>query len=149
MSTNLALATGSSLVQMHHDHKYPPILLNGPLEPVDLHIWEQAMNHYFTKVKIIKMEKVTNVCTSFRSLGVMNWIDSSRDMMTANNYTFAAFMTELCKQFLESGWAKKLYHSKIKRTMLPNQHFVDYANYVIYYNIILKGTANHSDNAKL
>jgi hypothetical protein len=33
--------------------------------------------------------------------------------------------------------------------MLPNQRFVDYANCVIYYNIILEGTANHSDDAKL
>ena len=90
-----------------------------------------------------------NVCASFRSLGVTNWIDGSRDMITADDYSFAAFMTELREQFLESGWAKKLYRSEIKRVMLPNQRFVDYANRVIYYNIILKGTANHSDDAKL
>jgi hypothetical protein len=32
--------------------------------------------------------------------------------------------------------------------MLPSQRFVDYANRIIY-NIILKGTASHSDDAKL
>ena len=95
------------------------------------------------------MEKVTNVCASFRSLGIMNWIDGSRDMMTADDYTFAVFMTELYEQFLKSTWAKKLYHSEIKCAMLPNQCFVDYANCVIYYNIILKGTMNHSNDAKL
>ena len=56
---------------------------------------------------------------------------------------------ELREQFLKSNWAKKLYRSEIKRGMLPNQRFVDYTNHVIYYNIILKGTANHSDDAKL
>ena len=100
-------------------------------------------------MKIIKTEKVMNVCMSFRSLGITNWIDGLRDMMTANDYTFTAFMTELCEQFLESAWAKKLYCSEIKHAMLPNQCFVDYANHVIYYNIILKGTVNHSDDAKL
>jgi hypothetical protein len=149
MSTNLILATGSSLVQTHHDHKYPPVLLDGPLEPADLHIWEQAANHYFAKMKIIETEKVMNVCASFRSLGVTNWIDGLRDTITADDYSFAAFMTELREQFLKSRWAKKLYRSKIKHIMLPNQRFVDYANRVIYYNIILKGTANHSDDAKL
>ena len=100
-------------------------------------------------MKIIETEKVMNVCASFRSLGVTNWIDGSRDMITADDYSFAVFMTELREQFLESGWAKKLYRSEIKRVMLPNQRFVDYANCVIYYNIILKGTANHLDDAKL
>jgi hypothetical protein len=85
----------------------------------------------------------------FRSLGVTNWIDGSKDTITDEDYTFAAFMTELREQFLESGWAKKLYRSEIKRAMLPNQRFVDYANRVIYYNIILKGTGNHSDDNKL
>lgn len=33
--------------------------------------------------------------------------------------------------------------------MLPSQHFVDYTNGIIYYNIILKGTSSHSDDAKL
>ena len=90
-----------------------------------------------------------NVCASFRSLGITNWIDGSKDTITADDYTFTAFMTELHEQFLESGWAKKLYRSEIKCVMLPNQHFVDYVNRVIYYNIILKGTANHSNNVKL
>ena len=90
-----------------------------------------------------------NVCASFRSLGITNWIDGSKDTITADDYTFTAFMTELREQFLESGWVKKLYRSEIKRAMLPNQRFVDYANRVIYYNIILKGTMNHSDDVKL
>ena len=90
-----------------------------------------------------------NVCMSFRSLGITNWIDGSRDTITTDDYTFTAFMTELHEQFLESGWVKKLYCSEIKHAMLPNQRFVDYVNHIIYYNIILKGTANHSDDVKL
>jgi hypothetical protein len=113
MSTNLVLATRSSLVQTHHDHK-SPVLLDGPLEPADLHIWEQAANHYFVKMKIVELERVMNVCASFRSLGITNWIDGSKDTITAEDYTFDMFMLELREQFLESGWAKKLYRSEIK-----------------------------------
>jgi hypothetical protein len=104
MSTNLVLATGSSLVQTHHDPKYPPVLLDGALEPADLHA-----NRYFMKMKIIEAEKVINFCASFRSLGITNWIDGSKDIITAEEYTFDMFMTELHEQFLESSWAKKLY----------------------------------------
>ena len=107
------------------------------------------MNRYFTKMKIIKDEKVINVCASFRSLRITNWIDSSKDTITAKEYTFNMFMMELHEQFLKSNWAKKLYRSEIKWGMLPNQCFMDYVNCIIYYNIILKGTANHSDDAKL
>jgi hypothetical protein len=149
MSTNLVLANGSSLVQTHHDHKYPPILLDGNLEPADLHIWEQAANRYFTKMKVPDEEKVPNIFASFRNLGITNWIDGSKDTMEAEGYTFGDFMTSIREHFLESGWARKIYRAQIKQTMKQQQRFVDYANQVIYYNIILKGTEHHSDDAKL
>lgn len=123
MSTSLILANGSSLVQTHHDHKYPPVLLDGSLEPADLHIWEQAAHRYFVKMKVVDAEKVLNVCASFRSLAITNWIDGAKDTITAEGYTFGTFMTELQEQFLESGWAKKLYRAEIKRGMKPNQRF--------------------------
>jgi hypothetical protein len=145
MSTNLVLASGSSLVQTHHDHKYAPILLDGTLKPANLHIWEQAANRYFVKMKIVETEKVLNICVSFRNLGITNWIDGSKDTITAEDYDFASFMSELREQFLEIGWAKKLYRTEIKREMEPNQGFAEWANRVIYHNIILKGTDNHDN----
>ena len=143
MSTNLVLASGSSLVQTHYDHKYPPILLDGILHPADLHIWEQATNHYFTKMKIADEEKVASIFTSFQNLGITNWIDGSRDTMSTDDYTFVNFMTSICEHFLENGWARKIYCAEIKQSMKQQQHFIDYANQVIYYNIILKGTDHH------
>jgi len=149
MSTNLVLATGSSLVQTHHDHKYPPILLDGTLQPADLHIWEQAANRYFTKMKVPDDERVSSIFASFRNLGITNWIDGSKNIMSADDYTFANFMTSIREHFLENGWARKIYRAEIKQSMKQQQRFVDYANQVIYHNIILKGTDHHSDDAKL
>jgi len=69
--------------------------------------------------------------------------------MIAEDYNFTSFMSDLREQFLELGWARKIYRSEIKRPMLPNQRFIDYANRVVYHNIILKGTEYHSDDKKL
>ena len=87
-TTTLTLAYGSTLVQTHPYNKYPPVLLDGNIQPADLHIWERSANHYFSQMKI-------------------------RGMMSSN------------------------------------QRFVDYANRVVYYNIILKGIEHHSDDKKL
>jgi len=149
MSSNLVLASGSSLVQTHHDHKYPPVLLDGTLQPMDLHIWEQAAHRYFTKMKVPDVEKVTSIFASFCNLGITNWVDRSKDIMEAEDYTFADFMTSFREHFLENGWARKMYCTEIEQTMKPNQHFVDYSNQVIYSNIILKGMEHHSNDAKL
>jgi len=110
MSTNnLVLANGSNLIQIHQDHKYPPVLLDGFIQPADLHIWEQAANHYFTKNKIADNEKVTAISPCFHGLGISIWIDSSKDAMTAEDYTFSSFMTGLREQVLEPRWARKIH----------------------------------------
>jgi len=100
-------------------------------------------------MKVTNDDKVTTISSSFRNLGISNWIESTKDVMVAEGYTFPSFMTDIREQFLEHGWARKIHRSEIKRAMLPNQRFIDYANRVVYYNIILKGTEHHSDDKKL
>jgi len=146
---NLTLASGSMLVQTHQDNKYPPVLLDGIMKLADLHIWEQAANHYFTKMKTTNAEKVPTVFSSFQNLGITNWIEGSREAMMEEDYTFANFMKDLHKNVLESGWACKIYHAEVKWAMSVNKHFIDFANHIVYFNIILKATDHHSNNAKL
>ena len=115
MSSNgLILASSSTLVQTHQDHKYPLVLIDGNLQPADVHVWEQVANHYFSKMKVVDVEKVPSVFTSFHNLRIMNWIEGLRDTMTADGYTFTTFMKDLCENFLESGWARKMYRAEIK-----------------------------------
>jgi len=149
MSATLVPASGSTLVQTHQDHKYAPVLLDGVLKPADLHIWEQAANRYFAKMKIAENDKVPAVFASFYNLGITNWIEGSSDTMLAENYSFATFMKDLRDNFLESGWARKIYRAEIKRSMTSNERFIDFANRVVYHNIILKATDHYSDDSKL
>jgi len=134
---------------MHQDHKYPPALLDGNLKPADLHVWEQAANQYLVKMKIIDSERVPAVFGSFSNLGITNWIEGSRDTMMAEDYLFANFMRDLRENFLENSWARKIYRVEVKRAMSPNERFIDFANCIVYYNIILKATDHHSDDVKL
>jgi len=119
------------------------------LKPADVHIWEQAANRYFAKAKTPDTEKVPTVFTSFQNLGITNWIEGSRDAMMEETYTFASFMKDLRENFLESGWARKIYRAEVKRPMSSNERFVDFANRIVYHNIILKATDHHSNDAKL
>ena len=148
-TTALVLAKGSTLVQTHHDNKYPPILLDGDVFPADLHIWEQNVLRYFAKMEIADNRKVNSILSLFHALGISNWIENSRLALTADDYTFQKFMTDLHEEFLEPGWARKICRTEIKRTMNPDQRFIDYANCVVYYNIILKGMDQHSDDKQL
>lgn len=148
-TTTLVPATSSTLVQTHQYNKYAPILLDGELQPADLHIWEQSANRYFTQMKIPETEKVDSILSSFRALEISNWIQISRDTFSAEDYTFANFMFDFRERFLERGWARRIYRSEIKRMMSSTQRFIDYANRVVYYNIILKGTEHYSDHKKL
>lgn len=100
-------------------------------------------------MKVPDDERVSSIFASFRNLGITNWIDGSKNIMSADDYTFANFMTSIREHFLENGWARKIYRAEIKQSMKQQQRFVDYANQVIYHNIILKGTDHHSDDAKL
>jgi len=69
--------------------------------------------------------------------------------MNKEGYGFANFMKDLRENFLESRWARKIYRAQIKRPMATNERFIEYTNQIIYYNIILKATDHHSNDAKL
>jgi uncharacterized protein YfbU (UPF0304 family) len=88
--------------------------LDGDLQPADLHIWEQSADQYFTKMKVPKAKKVTNILSFFHTLRISNWIESSKNTTTANKYTFPNFMSDFQEHFLEEGWVRIIYCSEIK-----------------------------------
>lgn len=100
-------------------------------------------------MKTTDADKVTAILASFRNLGISNWIEGSTNVMAEEGYNFTSFMKDLRKHALETGWERRLYRAEIKRSMKTTERFIDYANRIVYFNIILKGTDHHTDDNRL
>ena len=148
---SLAHSTISDTAQVkyHEGHKAPPTMLPGRVTPALLLQWEQHAIAYFDKAKTPDADKVSSILTCWRDSEIDNFIKMHKPRFRAPDFTFALFMAEIRKRFLDPLWHNNIMRNIVNSKMEPLESFSKFANRVIAGNNLLEGTDIHLDTEGL
>src|SRR5271168_473960 len=151
MSSSYTPATFANMatVKFHDGHKTAPILTSGDVSPAIVAQFLEYINAYFTKAKVLEVDKVKNILTSFHDIKIDHWIKNNREQFIIDTYTFEMFTTELCKRFLHPQWENTIVPNIVNSKMSPTESFVDFANRIMQGNNLLIGTESRLDSKQL
>ena len=136
-------------VKFHDGHKTAPVLTSGDVSPAIVAQFLEYVNTYFTKAKVLEVDKVKNILTSFHDIKIDNWIKNNRERFIVDTYTFENFTTELRKRFLHPQWENTIVRNVVNSKMSPTESFVDFANRIMQGNNLLIGTESRLDSNQL
>jgi hypothetical protein len=150
-TASLAQSTISDTAQVkyHEGHKAPPTMLPGRVTPALLLQWEEHAIAYFDKAKTPEAERVSSVLTCWRDSEIDNFIKMHKPRFRAVDFTFAQFMAEIRKRFLDPLWQNNIMRNVVDSKMEPSESFSQFANRVIAGNNLLEGTDIRLDTADL
>ncbi|KAG2009471.1 hypothetical protein CC2G_012404 [Coprinopsis cinerea AmutBmut pab1-1] len=83
----------------------------------------------------------------FEDHRIITWIGANRATLAALNIT--EFMNRLKELVLERDWATEWKRKISTRRQKDNETFEDFANEMIYWNNLLRGTEKHRDNERM
>jgi hypothetical protein len=66
-------------VKFHDGHKTAPILTSGDVSPAIIAQFLEYVNAYFMKAKVLEVDKVKNILTSFHDIKIDNWIKNNKE----------------------------------------------------------------------
>lgn len=134
----------------HGSNKFIPILTSPDnVTPTLVRTWERvAINHFRTK-EIPDSQWVTKSLAAFRNPNIEAWIDSNYDRMSAPDFMFATFMSELRDAFLDANWAIKIRRKMNNELMKKYSLFTNWVQVVTACNMELSGTEHHLDPMQL
>ena len=151
LSTSIAHSTISDTAQVkyHEGNKAPPTMLPGRVTPALLLQWEEHATAYFDKVKTPEADKVSSVLTCWRDSEIDNFIKMHKPRFRAADFTFALFMAEIRKRFLDPLWQNNIMRNVVNSKMEASESFSKFANRVIAGNNLLEGTGIRLDTENL
>ena len=154
MSANIPTLAQSTIsdtaqVKYHEGHKAPPTMLPGRVTPALLLQWEEHATAYFDKAKTADADKVSSVLTCWRDSEIDNFIKMHKPRFREPDFTFAVFMAEIRKRFLDPLWQNNIMRNIVNSKMEPSESFSKFANRVIAGNNLLEGTEIRLDTAGL
>jgi hypothetical protein len=147
--TTQTTISNTAQVKYHDGHKVAPTMLPGRVTPALLLQWEEHAIAYFDKVKTPEVEKVSAVLTCWKDPEIDNFIKMNKDRFRAPEFTFASFMADLRKRFLDPLWDNQIMRTVVNSRMGSSEPFSTFANRVIAGNNLLDGTGIHLDATAL
>jgi len=128
MSLNLMPTVGNladtACVTYSESHKVPPVMQAGKLTPAIVSQWHNYALLYFDKVKMVEGDRVAAVVSCFKDLRINNWVRMNREALRAG--TFAGFLTELRRLFLDPQWKNALLKNIVNARMTSSESFSDF-----------------------
>ena len=124
-------------------------MLPGRVTPALLLQWEEHAIAYFDKAKTPDADKVASVLTCWRDSEIDNFIKMHKPRFRAPDFTFALFMAEIRKRFLDPLWHNNIMRNIVNSKMEPSESFSKFANRVIASNNLLEGTGIRLDTEGL
>jgi hypothetical protein len=115
-------------VKYHEGNKAPSTMLPGCVTPALLLQWEEHAIAYFDKAKTPEPERVLSVLMCWRDSEINNFIKMNKTRFRAPEFTFAMFMTEMRKQFLDPSWQNNLMCNIVNSKMDSTESFSMLAN---------------------
>lgn len=140
-----SMISDTAQVKYHEGHKAPPTMLPGRVTPALLLQWEEHAVAYFDKAKTPDADKVSSVLTCWRDSEIDNFIKMHKPRFRAPDFTFALFMAEIRKRFLDPLWHNNIMRNVVNSKMEPSESFSKFANRVIAGNNLLEGTGIRLD----
>ena len=140
MSSNIAAVE-------HVTTKHCPILTAGDISPKVLVDLTDAHNKFFLAKEIADMDKVKKILGGFRCVHIHDWISCEREHLCTLSY--AAFMAELCENYLPPDWEESVHTQILGMQMRKNVKFWDWSQEMCALNIVLRGTDSHLTNVAL
>ncbi|KAG2017511.1 hypothetical protein CC2G_007017 [Coprinopsis cinerea AmutBmut pab1-1] len=146
-SENATMSYHTRMATIKDNGKHFPTLTAGKCTVDLLHRFHTACENKAYQKGLEDNKVVKHLFGCFEDHRVITWIGANRDTLAAGNIN--EFMKQLKELLLERDWATEWKRKVSNRRQKEGESFEDFANEVIYWNSLLRGTDKLRDNERL